>query len=681
MTRPESQSDPARSSPPLEPGRIARAQRGSDQAGWIRWLPGLQTLRSYQSAWLRHDIVAGLVLTTMLVPVGIAYAVASGVPGIYGLYATIIPLLAYALFGPSRILVLGPDSSLAAVILAVVLPLSGGDPTRAIALAAMMAIVSGTVCILAGVARLGFVTELLSKPIRYGYMNGIALTVLISQLPKIFGFSIESDGPVRNLLAIARAVLDDRANWTAFLVGAGTLAVILLLKGSKRVPGILIAVVGATIVVGALDLAARAGVSVLGSLPQGLPAFAIPWITSADIGPVLVGGLAVALVSFADTSVLSRSFAARTKTYVDPNQEMVGLGAANVAAGFFQGFPISSSSSRTPVAEAAGARTQLTGVVGALSVALLLLVAPDLLQHLPSSALAAVVIASAIGLIEVTDLGRIFRIQRWEFWLSIVCTVGVAVFGAIPGIGLAIVIAVIEFLWDGWRPYSAVLGRAEGLEGYHDIQRYPDARLIPGLVLFRWDAPLFFANAELFRDRVLDAVAASPTPVRWVVVAAEPVTSVDVTAADIVAELDETLDAAGIELCFAEMKDPVKDKLKRFGLFLRLGQETFFPTVEAAISRYLETHPSAAEHLQVEQVRREQSLTRRVLDPTNLRDSHRIPEGLAGNVAKRLHCKVRETQENSMKQEAIDRGVSLAALALTSSSNCACLGARSVSPL
>ena len=595
MTRPESQSDPARSPPPLEPGRIARAQRGSDQAGWIRWLPGLQTLRSYQSAWLRHDIVAGLVLTTMLVPVGIAYAVASGVPGIYGLYATIIPLLAYALFGPSRILVLGPDSSLAAVILAVVLPLSGGDPTRAIALAAMMAIVSGTVCILAGVARLGFVTELLSKPIRYGYMNGIALTVLISQLPKIFGFSIESDGPVRNLLAIAKAILDDRANWTAFLVGAGTLAVILLLKGSKRVPGILIAVVGATIVVGALDLAARAGVSVLGSLPQGLPAFAIPWITSADIGPVLVGGLAVALVSFADTSVLSRSFAARTKTYVDPNQEMVGLGAANVAAGFFQGFPISSSSSRTPVAEAAGARTQLTGVVGALSVALLLLVAPDLLQHLPSSALAAVVIASAIGLIEVTDLGRIFRIQRWEFWLSIVCTVGVAVFGAIPGIGLAIVIAVIEFLWDGWRPYSAVLGRAEGLEGYHDIQRYPDARLIPGLVLFRWDAPLFFANAELFRDRVLDGVAASPTPVRWVVVAAEPVTSVDVTAADIVAELDETLDGAGIELCFAEMKDPVKDKLKRFGLFLRLGQETFFPTVEAAISRYLKTHPFAGE--------------------------------------------------------------------------------------
>ncbi len=584
-------SAPSPSSPPPEPGRIARPQRGTDQAGWIRWMPGLQTLRHYEAAWLRHDFVAGLVLTTMLVPVGIAYAVASGVPGIYGLYATIIPLLAYALFGPSRILVLGPDSSLAAVILAVVLPLSNGDPMRAVALAGMMAVVSGVVCIAAGLARLGFITELLSKPIRYGYMNGIALTVLISQLPKLFGFSIDGVGPVNDLWAIATAVADGMTNWTTFSVGVATLAVILLLKGHKRVPGILIAVIGATLAVGVLDLGARADVSVLGSLPQGLPAFAIPWITTADIGPVLLGGLAVALVSFADTSVLSRVYAAKTRSYVDPNQEMVGLGAANLAAGFFQGFPISSSSSRTPVAEAAGSRTQLTGVVGAIAVALLLVVAPDLLQNLPTSALAAVVIASAIGLFEFADLRRIYRIQRWEFWLSIACTVGVAVLGAIPGIGLAILIAIIEFLWDGWRPYSAVLGRAEGIKGYHDITRYPDARRIPGLVLFRWDAPLFFANAELFQDRVLDAVAASPTPVRWLVVAAEPVTSVDITSADMLAELDETLRAAGIELCFAEMKDPVKDKLKRFGLFARLGEETFFPTMGAAVNRYLATHP------------------------------------------------------------------------------------------
>ena len=488
-----------RPSPNPQPGRIVRPAKSAEQPGWSRWLPGLRTLREYDVAWLRNDIVAGLVLTTMLVPVGIAYAVASGLPGIYGLYATIVPLLAYALFGPSRILVLGPDSALVAVILAVVVPLSGGDPGRAVAIASMMAIVSGTVCILAGIARLGFVTELLSKPIRYGYMNGIALTVIISQLPKLFGFSGEGEGPLRRIWAFAQAVLAGETNWAALAVGAGTLAVILLLKGSKRIPGILIAIVGATAIVGALDLAARANVSVLGPTPQGLPAFAIPWITYADLVPIVIGGCAVALISFADTSVLSRTFAARTGTRVDPNQEAVGLGVANLAAGFFQGFPVSSSSSRTPVAEAAGGKTQLTGVVGALAVALLIVVAPDILQHLPDSALAAVVIASALGLFEVADLRRIYRIQQWEFWLSIACFAGVAVLGAIPGIGLAIAIAIIEFLWDGWRPHSAVLGRVEGVKGYHDITRYPDARRIPGLVLFRWDAPLFFANAELFQ--------------------------------------------------------------------------------------------------------------------------------------------------------------------------------------
>lgn len=526
----------------------------------------------------------------MLVPVGIAYAEASGLPGIYGLYATIIPLLAYALFGPSRILVLGPDSALAAIILGVVVPLSGGDPLRAVTLAAMMAIVSGTVCIVAGIAHLGFVTELLSKPIRYGYMNGIALTVLISQLPKLFGFSIEGEGPLRSLWAIAGAILEGKTNWVAFGIGLGTLAAILLLERNKRLPGILIAVVGATAVVGALDLGARYGVKVLGPLPQGLPGFAVPLVGYADLVPVLIGGCAIALVSFADTSVLSRAYAARLGTQVDPNQEMVGLGAANLAAGFFQGFPISSSGSRTPVAEAAGARTQLTSIVGALAIAFLLLVAPNLLQHLPNAALAAVVIAAAIGLIEVTDLKRIYRIQQWEFWLSMVCLVGIAVLGVIPGIGLAIVVAIVEFLWDGWRPHSAVLGRADGVKGYHDITRYPDARQIPGLVLFRWDAPLFFANAEFFSERVLAAMAKSPTPVRWLVVAAEPVTSVDVTAGDTLAELDKALHAKGIELCFAELKDPVKDKLKKFGLLAQLGEDNFFPTIGAAVSRYLEIH-------------------------------------------------------------------------------------------
>ena len=346
---------------------------------------------------------------------------------------------------------------------------------------------------------------------------------------------------------------------------------------------------GATVVVGALGLGESAGVKVLGPLPQGLPSFVLPWIDLADLGQVVIGGCAVAMVAFADTSVLSRTYAAKTGTEVDPNQEMIGLGAANLAAGLFQGFPISSSSSRTPVAEAAGAKTQLTGVVGAVAVALLLMLAPNLLQHLPSSALAAVVIAAAIGLFEFDDLRRIYRIQQWEFWLSIACFVGVAVLGVIPGIGIAIVIAVIEFLWDGWRPHYAVMGRVDGIRGYHDIKRYPEARLVPGLVLFRWDAPLFFANAELFHQRVLEAVAQSPTPVRRIIVAAEPVTSIDVTSADMLAELEQALRESGIELRFAEMKDPVKDKLKRFELLERFGA-AFHPTIGAAVDAYLEEH-------------------------------------------------------------------------------------------
>jgi len=559
--------------------------------GVQRWLPGLRVLREYQAAWLPRDVLAGLVLTTMLIPVGIAYATASGLPGIYGLYATIVPLLAYALFGPSRILVLGPDSSLAAVIIAVVLPLSSGDPARAVALASAMAVVSGLVCIAIGLLRVGFVTELLSKPIRYGYMNGIALTVLISQLPKLFGFSIDDDGgPLQDLHRIGQGILGERPNWTAFAVGAGTLAAILLLKPYKRIPGLLIAVVGATIAVGALDLDTTAAVSVLGPLPQGLPSFALPLISPEHIRDIVIGGFAVAMVAFADTSVLSRTYAAKNRTTVDPNQEMIGLGAANLAGGLFQGFPISSSSSRTPVAEAAGAKTQLTGVVGAVAVALLIVLAPNLLEYLPSSALAAVVISAAIGLFEFADLGRIFRIQKWEFWLSIVCFAGVAAFGVIQGIGIAIIIAIAEFLWDAWRPHYAVLGRVGGMKGYHDLKRYPNARLIPGLVLFRWDAPLFFANAELFHQRLLDAIAQSPTTVKRLIIAAEPVTSIDVTSADMLAELHRTLTEAGIEVRFAEMKDPVKDKLKRFELFDSIGAASFYPTVGSSVDAYVEEH-------------------------------------------------------------------------------------------
>jgi MFS superfamily sulfate permease-like transporter len=302
----------------------------------------------------------------------------------------------------------------------------------------------------------------------------------------------------------------------------------------------------------------------------------------------VAGAIGIALVSFADTSVLSRTFAIRGGYRVDPNQELVALGAANVAAGLFQGFSVSSSSSRTPVAESAGAKTQVTGLVGALAIALLLLFFPNLVRHLPDSALAAVVISAAIGLIEVAGVRKLYRLRKTEFVLSIACFLGVAALGVIEGIFIAVGLALLDFIRRAWRPYDAVLGRVEGLKGYHDVTRYPDARRIPGLVLFRWDAPLFFANAEVFADRLRQAIASSPTPVRWVIVAAEPVTDLDTTAADVLQQLDEELAADGIDLRFAEMKDPVKDRLKRYALYERFGADHFYPTVGTGVSAYLD---------------------------------------------------------------------------------------------
>jgi high affinity sulfate transporter 1 len=517
------------------------------------------------------------------------YAEASGLPAIYGLYATIVPLVIYAIVGPSRILVLGPDSSLAPLIAAAILPLAAGNEAEAVALAGMLALLSGALCMLAGFARFGFIAELLSKPVRYGYMNGIALTVLLSQLPKLFGFSVDAEGVIAEARAFARGVADGETNTVALLIGVACLLVILGFKRWRpQIPGVLVAVVGATVTVGVFGLAERYGLSVVGPLPKGLPSFQLPAVSADHLGGLVAGAIGIALVSFADTSVLSRTFAIRGGYRVDPNQELVALGAANVATGLFQGFSVSSSSSRTPVAEAAGARTQVTGLVGALAIALLLLLFPNLVRNLPNSALAAVVISAAIGLIEAEGVRKLYRVHRTEFALSIVCFLGVAVLGVVEGIFIAIALALLDFVRRAWRPYDAVLGRVDDLKGYHDVARHPDARRIPGLVLFRWDAPLFFANAEVFADRLRQAIASSPTPVRWAVVAAEPVTDVDTTAADALRELDQELAAEGIDLRFAEMKGPVKDKLRRYALYERFGDDHFYPTVGEAVNAYVD---------------------------------------------------------------------------------------------
>ena len=557
--------------------------------GARRWLPGLETLRTYHRSWLPRDLVAGIVLTALLVPAGMGYAEASGLPAIYGLYATIVPLVMYAIIGPSRILVLGPDSSLAPLIAAAILPLAAGSEAEAVALAGMLAIFSGLLCVLAGLARFGFIADLLSKPVRYGYMNGIALTVLLSQVPKLFGFSIDAEGVIPEAQAFVRGVADGETNSVALVIGVACLAVIFGFKRWRpRIPGVLVAVVGATVAVGMFDLAQRYDLSVVGPLPEGLPSLAIPSVSTDHIQALVAGAIGIALVSFADTSVLSRTFAIRGGYRVDPNQELVALGAANVAGGLFQGFSVSASSSRTPVAEAAGAKTQVTGLVGASAIALMLLFFPNVVRNLPDSALAAVVISAAIGLFEVAGVRKLYRVRKTEFALSMTCFLGVVFLGVIEGIFLAVALALLDFIRRAWRPYDAVLGRVDDLKGYHDVTRHPDAKRIPGLVLFRWDAPLFFANAEVFADRVRQAVASSPTPARWAVVAAEPVTDLDTTAADVLRELDRELAAEGVDLRFAEMKGPVKDKLKRYALYERFGDDHFYYTVGAAVSAYLD---------------------------------------------------------------------------------------------
>ena len=546
---------------------------------------------AYRPKWLLKDFGAGLVLTAILVPVGMGYAEASGVPAINGLYATIIPLIAYALFGPSRIMVLGPDSTLAAVIAALILPLAAGSAAHAVALAGMLALLSGACSLLIGFARLGLIADLLSKPIRIGFLNAIALTVLIGQLPKIFGFSIKAEDLPEKTLKLIQGIADGRTNAVALIIGAASLALILGVKRYRpKWPGILIAVVLATGVSALLDLGATAHIAVLGKLPQGLPDFQIPNVTMQEILQLLPGAVIISLLSFADTSVLSRALAQRGGYPVSQNQEMIALGAANIAAGFFQGFSISSSASRTPVAEAAGARTQMTGLVGALAIALLLMFGPALLQSLPSAVLGAVVIAACLSFADIPGMWEMYRLRRVEFGLSVISFVGVAFVGVIEGIFITIALALLVLVWNAWHPHSAILARVDGAKGYHDISRHPEGRRVPGLVLFRWDAQLFFANAELFREQVLHAVMVSPPPVRCVVVAADAITDVDITAADVLVKLHGELQELGISLWFAGMKGPVKDRLRHYGTLDTIGHEIFSPTVGSAVNLYRTTN-------------------------------------------------------------------------------------------
>lgn len=553
------------------------------RTGLSRWVPGIALLRGDPRRLLRHDLPAGVVLAALLVPQGMAYAQLAGLPPVTGLYATLVPLVVYFLLGPSRILILGPDSAVSPLVAAAIIPLAvGGDPSERVALAGALALMVGILMVAGGAARFGFLTELLSMPVRLGYLMGIAVTVIVAQLPSLFGFSVETESLVPALRDFAGSL--DETNATALALGAGSLLLILGLRHvAPRVPGVFLAVVGSTLLVAILGLADD--VPVVGTIPEGLPAFAVPDISFEDLKTLIPAAIGIAFVAFADTSVLSRSYAGRVGQEVDQNQELAVLGAANLATGLFQGFPLSTSSSRTAVAEDLGARSQLAGLVGAVILALLLLVGTGLLQDLPVATLAAIVIVAVLGLFDVRGALRLRRWRRSEFWLAMVAFAGVALLGVLWGVGIAIGVSLLNFVRRAWRPHDAVLGRVDGMKGYHDLERHPDARRIPGLTLFRFDAPLFFANADAFRERVR-RLAREPGTV-WIVVAAEPITDVDATAGEMLGELNAELDAAGIEIAFAELKDPVRDRLISYGIHDEIGRQWFWPTLGAAVSAYL----------------------------------------------------------------------------------------------
>ena len=557
--------------------------------GRFQTIPGVQLVGNYQRRWARHDVVAGLALVALLVPQGMAYAELAGLPPVTGLYTTVAALLAYAIFGPSRILVLGPDSALGPLIAAAILPLlgAGGDPAKAVALAGMLAVLMGVLCVVAGLARLGMLAELLSKPVRVGFLNGIAIVVLVGQLPRLFGFSTDAQGLFDEVQAFARGVRDGNTVAASLLLGLGCLAVILMCRRfTPLVPGVLVAVIGAGAATFAFDLTAH-GVVVIGGIPSGLPRFTFPGVGLDDAASLLLAAAGIAFVTLADTATVSRSLAARRGERVDANNEIVALGAANIAAGLFQGFPVSVSASRTAVAESSGARTEVAGVVGAAGIVVVLVAAGGLGRYLPTSALAAVVIAAALTLLDVRSVVWLAKVRRSELALSIAALLGVAVLGVLQGIAVAIALSLGNFVRRAWRPYDAVLGRVPGRKGYHDIERHPEAAQIPGAVLYRFDAPLFFANADTFADRVAAAVAERPDPIRWVIVAAEPMTDIDTTAAEMVGDLLDDLEARGIALAFAELKGPVKDRLRDYGLYDRIGGDRFFPTLGTAIDGYL----------------------------------------------------------------------------------------------
>lgn len=538
-------------------------------------------IRRFDKDVLRADLVAGVSVAAVAVPISIAYAQLAGMPPANGLYASILPLIAYAIFGSSRQLIMAPDAATCAIVASVVLPLAGADTARYISLSMVLAMLTGTFCIVAGLARLGFITNFLARPILTGYLNGIAISIIAGQLGRLFGFQVNPGGVFRTLADFASKL--GQTHWPTLLTGVGIFALLRVLKRvAPRVPAPLVAVALGAAVTFLLHLD-RQGVALLGTIPPGLPRLVLPDVHMGDIGPLALGAIGLTLISFSSAMVTARSFAVKNRYEIDANREFVALGVADIGAGLLQGFAVSGADSRTAVNDAVGGRTQMTSIVAAAVLVLVLFFFTKPLAFLPISVLAAVLINSALGLFDVQSLRRLRRISRQEFRLAIATLLGVVTLGVLPAVIVAIGLALLQLLIHASRPPDAILGRIPGLDGYHAVAGRPTAETIPGVVIYRFDAALVFFNADHFKSRVRAAVHGAGVPPRWLVFDAGTMPFLDSTGAAILTEMREELGGRGIELILAQAKAPVRAMLEKTGLAQEMGPDRMFPTIEGAV--------------------------------------------------------------------------------------------------
>lgn len=546
-------------------------------------LPGLTVLRHYRRGWLRGDVLAGVTVAAYLVPQVLAYAGLAGVPPVAGLWAALPALVAYALLGTSRLLSAGPESTTALMTAAAVGPLAAGDPGRYASLAAALALVVGVLALVSRLLRLGVVADLLSRPTLVGYLAGLALIMTASQLGRLTGVPVHGDSFLGQVSSFVTGLPSLDPATTGLAVAA--LAFLFgLQRFAPRAPGPLLTVLLATAAVAVFGLDGR-GIAVLGDVPSGIPLPALP--SFGQVRGLLLPALGVLLVGYSDTILTARSFVTpESGDRVDANQEFVALGVANLGAALFRGLPVSSSGSRTALAAAAGARTQLHSLVTCVLVVATAAFLGPLLRLFPSAALGAIVVYAATRLIDVTSFRRLARFRRSELLLAMGALAGVLVFDILYGVLLAVALSVVEMLARVARPHDAVQGLVPGLAGMHDVDDYPAARTVPGLVVYRYDSPLFFANAEDFRRRALAAVEGQAVPVRWFVLNTEANVEVDITALDAMDRLREDLEARGIVFALARVKQDLLDDLRAFGLADAVGAEHIFPTLPTAVAAY-----------------------------------------------------------------------------------------------